>query len=423
MPAFDVTTNPLKLSPLKPGEQAKIVATVTNRLGRRVKARAFADVEPESFKTLVKPPSDFERSFAQTGATEDFVFTVQVPANAAPGSFTVAIVACESVLPDDNFGSSAPLTVTIIPGDGGGAKPRPKRWWIWVLVGAAVVGLGALIWALTHHAKPPNPQPPAPPPASQPAPAPTRPALSVRLFSLTSSLETHPEARVTVPAGYKIISGGAHVDYQDPGNLLTASYPDGPSAWVVRSKDHVQPSPARVEAWAVALYDPNDEWEVRVVSATSSPAAHPAVSATLPPGYTMTGGGAQVHWTGAGNLLTASYPQSPRSWEAKSKDHTRSDPAALTVYVIGIRPRNGAPPPESSIFSAQSGRENHPTSTASIPSGYLLVGGGAEVNWQGAGNLLTASYPNNAGGWIAASKDHLVADPSVITAYAIGVRP
>src|SRR5213592_4386042 len=148
MPAFDVTTNPMKLSPLKPGEQATIVATVTNRLGRRVTARAFAIVEPESFKTLVKPPANPERSFAQTGATEEFVFTVQAPANAAPGTFTVGIAVCDAVLPDDDFGSSGPLTVTILPGDGGGAKPRPKRWWIWVLVGAGVVGVGLLIWAL-----------------------------------------------------------------------------------------------------------------------------------------------------------------------------------------------------------------------------------------------------------------------------------
>ena len=415
MPAFDVTTNPMKLSPLKPGEQATIVATVTNRLGRRVTARAFAIVEPESFKTLVKPPANPERSFAQTGATEEFVFTVQAPANAAPGNFTVGIAVCDAVLPDDNFGSSGPLTVTILPASGGGGKPRPKRWWIWVLVGAGVVGVGLLIWALLRPTKATTP-PPRPP-------APARPALTVQLFHSTSPLASHPEARVTAPPGYKIMGGGAHVEYEGPGNMLTASYPDGPSTWVARSKDHEQASPARLEAWAVALYDPNDEWEVRVVSETSSPTSHPEVSVTLPEGYTMTGGGAEAHWTAAGSLLTASYPQSSRSWQARSKDHIRPDPAALTVYVIGIRPRNGTSSPESLIFKSQSGRQSHPSATASIQSGYVLVGGGAEVNWQGAGNLLTASYPDGQGGWIAASKDHMVPDSAVIIAYAIGVRP
>jgi len=235
-------------------------------------------------------------------------------------------------------------------------------------------------------------------------------------------LASHPEVRVTVPTGYKIIGGGAHVEYQGPGNMLTASYPAGSSTWVARSKDHEEPSPARLEAWAVALYDPNDEWDVRIVSATSSPASHPVASVTLPDGYTMTGGGAVAHWTSNGSLLTASYPQSSRSWQARSKDHIKPDPAALTVYVIGIRPRNGASPPENFIVKSQSARLSHPNTTATLPAGYLLVGGGAAVDWQGAGNLLTASYPDGGDGWIAFSKDHLVADPAVITAYAIGVR-
>jgi len=277
-----------------------------------------------------------------------------------------------------------------------------------------VVGVGLLIWALVPKKSHETTSPP---------PAPARPALTVQLFHATSPLAAHPEVRVTVPAGYKIIGGGAHVEYDGPGNMLTASYPDGPSAWVAKSKDHHQPSLARLEAWAVALFDPNDEWDVRVVSERSSPTSHPTVSATLPEGYTITGGGAEAHWTGDGSLLTASYPQSSRSWQARSKDHIKPDPAALTVYVIGIRPRNGAPSPESVFFKAQSGRQSHPSATASVQSGYVLVGGGAEVNWQGAGNLLTASYPDGQGGWIAASKDHIVSDPAVIIAYAIGIRP
>lgn len=429
MPAFDVTTNPLKLPALKPGEQATIVATVTNRLSRRVTARAVAMVKPDSFKELVKPPANSQRTFAQTGATEEFQFTVQAPADAVPGSFTVMLAAYDVDQQDDNFGSSAPLTVTILPRDDGGGKPPPKRWWIWVLVAVGVIGVGLLIWALVHKKAPPPPPPPppasqpAPPAPPQPPPAPTRPALSVKLFSETSPLAAHPEVRVTVPAGYKIISGGAHVIYDGPGNMLTASYPAGTSAWVAQSKDHEQASPARLEAWAVALYDPNDEWEVSIVSETSSPASHPSVSVTLPASYTMTGGGAQVHWSGAGNLLTASYPQTSRTWQARSKDHIKPDPATLTVYAIGIRPRNGTPAPPNFIFTSPSGRENHPTTTASVQSGYVLVGGGAYAQWQGAGSLLTGSYPNGAGGWIAASKDHVIPDPAAIIAYAIGIRP
>jgi hypothetical protein len=56
-----------------------------------------------------------------------------------------------------------------------------------------------------------------------------------------------------------------------------------------------------------------------------------------------------------------------------------------------------------------------------VDEGYVLVGGGAKVNWEGAGNLLTASYPDAQGGWTAASKDHVSPDPAVIVAYALGV--
>jgi hypothetical protein len=279
---------------------------------------------------------------------------------------------------------------------------------------------------------------PAPGPAAAPAPAvsssqsakpqakappkpPTRPELILKFFSDTSTEAQHPEARVTVPAGYKIISGGARVDWTEPGNLLTASYPEGTSAWVARSKDHQQPSPAHIEAWAVALRDPKNEWDVRVVSAKSSPAPHPTASVTVPDGYTMTGGGAEANWEHEGSLLTASFPHGTGTWEARSKDHLVAEVTTLTVFAIGIRPRNGAVFPASAVFSQRSGSENHPHATAEVPANYILVGGGALVDWKGSGNLLTASYPDDQGGWTVASKDHIAADPAVIVAYALGV--
>jgi hypothetical protein len=271
----------------------------------------------------------------------------------------------------------------------------------------------------------PGSQPPESKPPPRPAPEPhsqrQKPQLRLKSFHATSEVAQHPEVRVTVPAGYKIISGGARVDYQGSGNLLTASYPEGTSTWVARSKDHQEASPAQIEAWAVALNDPNNEWDVRTVSATSSPAEHPTASVTLPDGYSMTGGGAQANWAQAGSLLTASYPEGADTWVAKSKDHLVPEVTTLTIYVIGIRPTNGSSFPSSIVFHSQSGKENHPSATVRIRAGYLLVGGGAQVDWEGAGNLLTASYPDGKGGWTAASKDHVAPDPAVIEAYALGV--
>jgi hypothetical protein len=56
---------------------------------------------------------------------------------------------------------------------------------------------------------------------------------------------------------------------------------------------------------------------------------------TLAPGWTLSGGGAFDHWSGNGNLLTASYPVG-RTWFAAGKDHVHASPANLTAYVIGI---------------------------------------------------------------------------------------
>ena len=52
-----------------------------------------------------------------------------------------------------------------------------------------------------------------------------------------------------------------------------------------------------------------------------------------------------------------------------------------------------------------------------------LVSGGAQVNWAGVGNLLTASFPQDRQTWIARGKDHLQADQATITAVARGFVP
>jgi len=134
----------------------------------------------------------------------------------------------------------------------------------------------------------------------------------------------------------------------------------------------------------------------------------------------MTGGGAKVNWTSAGNLLTASYPIDQYSWEARNKDHMIVSPAAITVYAIGIRRRDGGTILESRIFKYSGPKAQHPS--VSVEPGFLLTGGGARVNWTGVGNILTSSYSAGDGTWNASSKDHSFADSATITAYAIGLK-
>ena len=58
-------------------------------------------------------------------------------------------------------------------------------------------------------------------------------------------------------------------------------------------------------------------------------------------------------------------------------------------------------------------------------SGYVLVGGGAQLSSAGFGNpgaLLTASYPDSPTRWKASSKDHAVPFAHSLRAWAIGMK-
>jgi vibriolysin len=245
-------------------------------------------------------------------------------------------------------------------------------------------------------------------------------ALQVQVFVATSGVAPHPSVQIDIPTDYKIIGGGAFDHWGEPGNLLTAAYPKGLHTWFAAGKDHEDPSPASITGFAIAIHDPNNEWDVIIKSETSNPAPHPQAVAILPSGYKLTGGGAFVDWTGAGNLLTASFPNSESSWEARSKDHDISDPSRITAYAIGMK-HKGTLTLKTIIKSATGPKEPHPKAQVCLDTGWILSGGGALDDWSGAGNLLTASYPQGLC-WLAAGKDHKVPSPASITAYAIGIR-
>lgn len=253
------------------------------------------------------------------------------------------------------------------------------------------------------------------------------PALATRLFRAVSPVSNNagghnwPSVTVTVEPGYKVISGGARVNFEGAvGSLLTASYPSGPNAWTAKAKDHIDPCSASVEAWAIAIYDPADEWDVIISSTDSSVAAHPQALCTVPSGYAMTGGGAYARFASYGSLLTASYPIDSITWCAKSKDHEpgADEKVVLTAYAVGIKPRNGAALPPVSVSSVTSSPEDWPTATVNLSKGQVLLGGGAYDDYSGWGNMLTASYPID-GGWTASGKDHHFSDKAAITVYAI----
>jgi vibriolysin len=246
-------------------------------------------------------------------------------------------------------------------------------------------------------------------------------ALNVQVFTATSPVAEHPSIQVNVPAAYKILGGGAFDHWSGVGNMLTASYPQSLQTWFVAGKDHLEVSPASITAFALALYDPDNEWDVVITQATSLAAEHPQAKVQVAAGHVLTGGGAFVDYHGEGNMLTASYPADQTNWSVASKDHLKRDPAQITAYAIGLRHKLGRQV-EALIQSATGAEAQHPTAQVALSDPtFTLCGGGAIDNWNGEGNLLTAIYPQGPY-WMAAGKDHLKASPATITAFAIGIR-
>jgi hypothetical protein len=161
--------------------------------------------------------------------------------------------------------------------------------------------------------------------------------------------------------------------------------------------------------------------------ATSAFAAHPDVTATLPAGFALVGGGFKVNWSGNGNIGTASAPSGSNGWRARSKDHLESSPATALAYAIGLRSNiAGIGTFDSQVGSVLSGVAAHPSAVANVPAGYALSGCGAFVNWSGAGSLLWRIQPFLSGGTqtacSVASKDHIQSSAASIYGYAIGLR-
>jgi hypothetical protein len=246
--------------------------------------------------------------------------------------------------------------------------------------------------------------------------------LRTHIMYETSESSNHPEARITVPDGYKLLSGGALDDYSGAGNLLTASFPESDNTWRANGKNHIDASTAKLSAYAIVTYDPDNIWDVVQRSTTSTQAGWPKGEASVPDGYTMIGGGAQVNWSGEGSLLTSSYPSNRITWTSSSKDHEKSSPATITTYAIGLKCNVGGLNLQQHIQKSSSTPGGHLTANTSSPAGYVMVGGGAFVNFSGAGNLLTASYPRDIRTWQARSKDHVDSCTATLDVYCVSLK-
>ncbi len=255
-------------------------------------------------------------------------------------------------------------------------------------------------------------------------------AVFERVSPTTSRQNT--DFAIEVPEDYVVIGGGGEGKTAPYGNMLTASYPNADlTAWLVSTKDHTNADPVQVRGRAIGLKIAGLTREqvrghVTVSTATSALTAHPDVTAIVPAGFVLAGGGIKVNGSGAGNLVTASAP-SGNAWRVRSKDHRVASPATATAYAIGIHSYiDGVGTITNAINSGTSVTAPHPAFTQSLAPGFALSGCGAFVNWSGIGNLMWRIKPiSQAAGQAActvASKDHITASPASISGYSIGLK-
>jgi hypothetical protein len=167
---------------------------------------------------------------------------------------------------------------------------------------------------------------------------------------------------------------------------------------------------------------------IGLFSADSNPGPNNEVRVSVDPDMVVIGGGA-VGDDQIGKMLTASFPSPDlKTWIVRAKDHMNSDPTAVTGYAIGLRIQDSNGSVDLTRYlhltSATSRLVSHPDAFAPVWPNCVLLGGGFEVNWAGAGSLATASFPtfdesNQPLGWLARAKDHEVKSPACITTYAV----
>ena len=263
--------------------------------------------------------------------------------------------------------------------------------------------------------------------------------LKFDLLRATSVCAQHPTVSINAPGGTVILGGGAYVDWDGPcansatpcGNMLTAMFPsDDGTTWTVSAKDHMQASPASITAYCIVAQrkdkTPIPKQYYKIVSQTSAIAQHPTLQVNLPAGFSVVGGGARANYKGAGSILYGSNPTPGLDgWVGFAKDHQEADPASITVWAIGLKQSflQQSAMLDDLVLSSKTTTTatHHPRLTIVVPD-FHMTGGGARVNWNGQGNLLTASFPQDRQTWVTEGKDHFESDPSTITAYAVGFK-
>lgn len=247
---------------------------------------------------------------------------------------------------------------------------------------------------------------------------------SIKIFDKTSENSDLPSVELIVDDGYKILGGGAKINSnENPGSLLTESYPKSLKIWRAEGKAHEVGNEASITAYAIAIYDPTDCWDVIIKTNQSSTSTRAIAQVSLPTTFTMTGGGGRLSNKYPGQLLYGSYPLNNHTWQVMGKDHIKPCAGDAFAYIIGIKPNdNNEYYAYNRIFSETSPSSLIVNQSMNVESPFLLTGGGAMTNWTSVGSLITQTYPKNLNEWYSAAKSHLDPCNATITCMAVGVE-
>ncbi len=254
--------------------------------------------------------------------------------------------------------------------------------------------------------------------------------LYIQVHAQTSGVSNSPSTELSVPENFKIIGGGARVNFSFPGNLLTASFPSSERTWFASATEQGLASKASITAFAVAarMIDgssiPDNAYELML--SESDKENIPKALTVMMPGFLLTGGGARVENSHPQfrTLLYASLPLE-NAWFAAAKEHESENPTKIISYAIGLKESflqskariNLYAKNQTSIYE-----EKSPQGHCTIDKGDVLISGGAHAHWKDAGLLLTASFPQSYSKWATKAKSHYRYERNLITTWCIGLK-
>lgn len=170
---------------------------------------------------------------------------------------------------------------------------------------------------------------------------------------------------------------------------------------------------------------------------------HNHAEVSVDPGFVLIGGGARVSNfsntnSGVKALLVSEYPKNDGTFTtfvADSKDHSVSYNHRLWVYAIGMKLYDANQNPiDANVIKSYlnlsttiSLSSENPIATTCPPTGYTSLSGGAKINYQNQGVLLTESWHPGLSGdsrcWEAKGKDHSVVSYATIESYNLSINP